>query len=157
MSHFNVPLIVWAKSQENVHKLPFLKKESRSGSNRDPSAYQPSGKAHKWGLGGWGRLTLRRFLHRSGTDSQTGGLTSRRFSPMWSFYVGQYKGNNSSFTWAAGEISFCGSPLGRRRPAKSNRRLLRHYWDFRTKGPHLSSTTGTLRRKLVSPKKRGWH
>ena len=58
MSHFNVPLIVWAKSQENVHKLPFLKKESRSGSNRDPSAYQPSGKAHKWGLGGVGASDL---------------------------------------------------------------------------------------------------
>ena len=43
MSHFNVSFIVWAKSQDSVHKPPFLKrKESRSGSNRGPSAYQPS-------------------------------------------------------------------------------------------------------------------
>ena len=36
-------LIVWAKSQDSVHKPQFLKrKESRSGSNRGPSAYQPS-------------------------------------------------------------------------------------------------------------------
>ena len=43
MSHFNVSLIVWAKSQDSVHKPHFLtKKESRSGSNRGPSAYQPS-------------------------------------------------------------------------------------------------------------------
>ena len=35
--------IVWAKSQDSVHKPQFLKrKESRSGSNRGPSAYQPS-------------------------------------------------------------------------------------------------------------------
>ena len=38
----NVSLIVWAKSQDSVHKPPFLKrKESRSGSNRG-SAYQHS-------------------------------------------------------------------------------------------------------------------
>ena len=43
MSHFNVSLIVWAKSQNGVHKPHILKrKESRSGSNRGPSAYQPS-------------------------------------------------------------------------------------------------------------------
>ena len=43
MSHFNVSLIVWAKSQDSVHKPQFLKtKETRSGSNRVPSAYQPS-------------------------------------------------------------------------------------------------------------------
>ena len=43
MSHFNVSLIVWAKSQDSVHKPQFLKtKDSRSGSNRGPSAYQPS-------------------------------------------------------------------------------------------------------------------
>ena len=43
MSHFNVSLIVWAKSPDSVHKPPFLKrKESRRGSNRGPSAYQPS-------------------------------------------------------------------------------------------------------------------
>ena len=42
MSHFNVSLIVWAKSQDSVHKPQFLKrKESRSGSNLGPSAYQP--------------------------------------------------------------------------------------------------------------------
>ena len=41
--HFNVSLSVWAKSQDSVHKPQFLKrKESRSGSNRGPSAYQPS-------------------------------------------------------------------------------------------------------------------
>ena len=35
--------IVWAKSQDSVRKPQFLKrKESRSGSNRGPSAYQPS-------------------------------------------------------------------------------------------------------------------
>ena len=38
-----VSTIVWAKSKDSVHKPPFLKrKESRSGSNRGPSAYQPS-------------------------------------------------------------------------------------------------------------------
>ena len=43
MSHFNVSLIVWTKSQDSVHKPQFLKrKESRSGSNLGPSAYQPS-------------------------------------------------------------------------------------------------------------------
>ena len=43
MSHFIVSLTVWAKSQNSVHKPQFLKrKESRSGSNRGPSAYQPS-------------------------------------------------------------------------------------------------------------------
>ena len=42
VSHFNVALIVWAKSQNSVHKPQFLKgKESLSGSNRGPSAYQP--------------------------------------------------------------------------------------------------------------------
>ena len=44
MNHFNVSLIVWAKSQDSVHKPQFLKREkkSRSRSNRGPSAYQPS-------------------------------------------------------------------------------------------------------------------
>ena len=43
MSHFNVSLIVWAKPQDSVHKSQFLKRrESRSGSNRGPSGYQPS-------------------------------------------------------------------------------------------------------------------
>ena len=43
MNHFNVSLTVWAKSQDRVHKPQFLKrKESRSGSNRGASAYQPS-------------------------------------------------------------------------------------------------------------------
>ena len=35
VSHFNVSLIVWATSQDSVHKPQFLKrKESRRGSNR---------------------------------------------------------------------------------------------------------------------------
>ena len=43
MSHFKVSLIVWAKSRDSVLKPQFLKrKESQSGSNRGPSAYQPS-------------------------------------------------------------------------------------------------------------------
>ena len=43
MSHFNVSLIVWAKSPVGIHKPQFLKRKgSRSGSNRGPSAYQPS-------------------------------------------------------------------------------------------------------------------
>ena len=43
MSHFNVSFIVWAKSRDSVHKPQILRrKESRSGSNRGPSAYQPS-------------------------------------------------------------------------------------------------------------------
>ena len=43
VSHFNVSLIVWAKSRDSVHKAQFLKrKESPSGLNRGPSAYQPS-------------------------------------------------------------------------------------------------------------------
>ena len=42
-SHFNVSLIVWAKSQDSAHELQLLKrKESRNGSNRSPSAYQQS-------------------------------------------------------------------------------------------------------------------
>ena len=41
--HFNVSLIVPAKSQGGVHKLPFLqRKESWSVLNQGPSAYQPS-------------------------------------------------------------------------------------------------------------------
>ena len=41
--HFNVSLIVWAKLQDSVHKPQFLKrKDSRSGSNRGPSAYHHS-------------------------------------------------------------------------------------------------------------------
>ena len=43
VSRFNISLIVWEKSQDSVHKSQLLKrKESRSGSNRGPSAYQPS-------------------------------------------------------------------------------------------------------------------
>ena len=43
MSHFNVSLTVWAKSRDSVHKPPVLKrKDSRSGLNQGPSAYQPS-------------------------------------------------------------------------------------------------------------------
>ena len=43
VSHFDVSLIVWAKSQDSVHKPQFLKtEESWSGSNRGPSVYQPS-------------------------------------------------------------------------------------------------------------------
>ena len=43
VKHLNVSLTVWAKSPDSVHKPQFLKKkESRSGSNRGPSAYQPS-------------------------------------------------------------------------------------------------------------------
>ena len=38
--HFNVSLIVWANSQDGVHKPQFLKrKESQSGFNQGPSAY----------------------------------------------------------------------------------------------------------------------
>ena len=43
MSHFDVSLIVWPKSQDSVHKPQFLKrKETLSGSNRSPTAYQHS-------------------------------------------------------------------------------------------------------------------
>ena len=43
MRQSNVFLIVWAKSQDSVHKPQFLKrKESRSGLNQGLSAYQPS-------------------------------------------------------------------------------------------------------------------
>ena len=43
VSHLKVSLIVWTKSRDSVHKPQILKrKESRSGSNRGPSAYQPS-------------------------------------------------------------------------------------------------------------------
>ena len=39
---FDVSFILWAKSQGRVHKPQFLKrKQSRSESNRGPSAYQP--------------------------------------------------------------------------------------------------------------------
>ena len=41
-SHFDISFIVWAKSKDSVHNHIFFKrKESRSGSNRGPSAYQP--------------------------------------------------------------------------------------------------------------------
>ena len=41
--HFNVSLSVWAKSQDGVHKPPFLKREeSWSRSNQGTSAYRPS-------------------------------------------------------------------------------------------------------------------
>ena len=44
VSHFNVSFIVWTKSRDSVRKPQFLKRtESRSGSNRGPCAYQPSG------------------------------------------------------------------------------------------------------------------
>ena len=45
MSHFNVSLMVWAKSQDSVHEPQFFeekRKESRSGSKQGPSADQPS-------------------------------------------------------------------------------------------------------------------
>ena len=43
VSHFNVSLTVWAKSQNSVQKPQFLRrKKSRRGSNRGPSACQPS-------------------------------------------------------------------------------------------------------------------
>ena len=43
MSDFNVSVIVWAKSQDSVHKPQVLKREkSSTGSNLGPSAYQPS-------------------------------------------------------------------------------------------------------------------
>ena len=39
VSHSELSLIVWAKSQDSVHKPQFLKrKKSRSGSNQGPSA-----------------------------------------------------------------------------------------------------------------------
>ena len=62
MSHFNVSLTVWAKSQDSVHKPQVLKrKESRSGSNRGPSAYQPSSSP----LGRTGSPSLVPILQRS--------------------------------------------------------------------------------------------
>ena len=43
VSHFNVSLILWAKSRDSVHKLQFLKRtESQSGSNRGSSAHESS-------------------------------------------------------------------------------------------------------------------
>ena len=43
MSHFNVSIIVWTKSQDSVHKPQFSRREeSRSDSNRGLSAYQLS-------------------------------------------------------------------------------------------------------------------
>ena len=43
MSLFNVSVIVWAKSQDSVHKPPFLKgKESQNGLNPGHSAHQHS-------------------------------------------------------------------------------------------------------------------
>ena len=43
VKHFNVSLIVWTKSRDSVHNpQSFKRKESRSGSNRGSSAYQPS-------------------------------------------------------------------------------------------------------------------
>ena len=72
MSHFNVSLIVWAKSQDNVHKPQFLKrKESRNGSNRGPSAYQPRALPLDQSLQG-----KRRDLH-----TQFGALSSKLNDP----------------------------------------------------------------------------
>ena len=59
MRHFNVSLIVWAKSQDSVHKPQFWKrKESQNGSNRGPSAYKPSALP----LGHTGSLTMSAFI-----------------------------------------------------------------------------------------------
>ena len=66
MSHFNVSLIVWAKSRDSVHKPHFLeRKESRSGSNRGPSAYQPSALP----LGHTGSQKMTALRARVSTDS----------------------------------------------------------------------------------------
>ena len=87
--HFNVSLIVWAKSQDSVHKPPFCKrKERRSGSNRSPSAYQPSAVP----LGHTGSQTqsvheernMGLYVHRNhygllGTGKLGGGVGGREF------------------------------------------------------------------------------
>ena len=65
MSHFNVSLIVRAKSPDNVHKPQVLKrKDSRSGSNRGPSAYQPNALplGHTGSQSGWCPLHYERYL-----------------------------------------------------------------------------------------------
>ena len=85
MGHFNVSLTVWAKSQDSVHKPQFLKrKESRSGSNRGPSAYQSSALP----LGHTGSLTCceaKSLFYRrrvsSGTPRREQSLTKCRFTP----------------------------------------------------------------------------
>ena len=46
MSHFNVSLIVWAKSQDSVHKPPFLKRRERRDEADRTNIYK--GTARDW-------------------------------------------------------------------------------------------------------------
>ena len=74
VGNFTASLLVWAESQDSVRTQQFLKrKESRSGSNGDPSAYQPS--ALWLGHTGWNILL---YVHRNhkgllGTGKWGGG------------------------------------------------------------------------------------
>ena len=92
MSHFNVSLIVWAKSQDSLHKPQFLKrKDNRSGSNRGPSAYQPSALplghigSQETGVVGYtfygvvpkGLLTFLGSLYKEGAKTTPGALVYR--------------------------------------------------------------------------------
>ena len=78
MSHFNVSFIVWAKSQDSVCKPQFLKrKENRSGSNRGPSAYQPSQARLKEGH----CLTA---LLMPGAQQDPGSMGKLSLGPGWS-------------------------------------------------------------------------
>ena len=92
MSHFNVSLIVWAKSQDSVRKSQFLKrKESRSGSNRGSSAYQPSALplGHTGSQTEYGRharyteFSLKRVVNSEAKNSKFRHV-SKSFSVVWS-------------------------------------------------------------------------
>ena len=93
MRHVIFSLIVWAKSQDSVHKPQFVKrKESRSGSNRDPSAYQPSA------------LLLGHTASRHGYGSSSVFMQSMEWSfrkvPQWSVKRMRVYGYGSSFVFA---------------------------------------------------------
>ena len=103
VSHYNVSLTVWAKSQDSVHKPQFLKrKESRSGSNQGPSAYQPSALP----LGHTGsRIIVRKHwasrpqtplrLIRDGEVGKSGNFIFNTYSLHY------HHQNDSALTWAA--------------------------------------------------------
>ena len=76
MSHLNVSFIVGAKTQDSVRKPQFLKrKESRSGLNPGPCAYQPS--ALPLGhTGSQDDIGLETDLYKPGDDAVRGLVVS---------------------------------------------------------------------------------
>ena len=78
VNHFNVSLTVWAKSQDSVHNLKI--KESRSGSNRGPSAYQLSALPLGHTVG---RIGARSTVYVSVPRSISGRTDESAFARNW--------------------------------------------------------------------------